>query len=114
MRDLVDSYRHVDDQIPTASVNGLDAALATISPPVILNVVNAGTYTLPASKLLYLMIVTTEASGNVKIGSSVGQGEYFDNIVEPSAPALYREDIYKSTVTTIYFTGNFSIKIYTV
>lgn len=120
--DTWDSFWHKDDSIPTASVAGLDSALsglptpeqlavlATVAP-VVVNVAGSATYALAAGKLMEV-VVADGASGTAKVGTTASGSEIVEGSVSTGVPLVARVDAYAPTAITIYFTGNFTAKLY--
>lgn len=121
--DWIDSYWHKDDTIPTASVDGLDAALASLPTqaeldaiadfqPVSVSVSGAATYELSGGKLLEKIAVTPSSSGAFAVGTSVGGSQIFDDTISLGQNLVVSIDYFQSGSVTIYFTGNAIIKLY--
>lgn len=120
--DTWDSFWHKDDSIPTSSVAGLDAALsglptpeqlailATVAP-VVVNVAGSATYALQAGKFLEV-VVADGASGSAKVGTSAGGSEIVEAGISTGSPMVARVDAYAPATMTVYFTGNFTAKLY--
>lgn len=113
MRDLVDSYRHVDDAINTADVNGLDIALAKIPGKEILPVVGTGTYIVPPNIELERIRIKTASDLNIKVGTTEGGGELMNEVVPVNTPRLLILNYELENSFTIYITGNCTAKIFT-
>lgn len=111
--DTWDSFWHKEESIPTAAVTGLDAQLAKIPVTVIKNVSGADTYLLNADTKLESIYLKTTDSENVKVGLTVGGGEYFDDTVEPGSPVNFDMGLIHDSNITIHLTGNFTAKIFT-
>ena len=118
--DTWDSFWHKQDSIPTSSITGLDTIIAGLPTegelaiidtlvPASVNVSGSATFSLLAGTLLETIIL--EGSGVWKVGTSAGADDIvFEDTV--SGAGVYRVDFYRSTNTTIHFTGTGAAKLY--
>jgi len=121
--DTWDSFFHKDDAIPTASITGLDIALANIPTseqlaalaavsPVVITVAGAATYSITAGKFLEVVVADAAASGSVKVGTSLAGTQIIDDAVAAGVPTAFRVDYYSKNAGTIHLTGTFTAKLY--
>jgi hypothetical protein len=112
--DVFDSFRHIGDNLTISDVSGLQSALDSVgSGPVSQAVSGTGTYVVPANTLLQSVSAKVTTQGNVKIGSTIGGGEFLDEIVEVGQAVNVQLGMEIEADYTIYLTGNFTVKIYT-
>jgi len=102
--DWLDSYFHKTDTVPKAQIED--------GEPITQLIATNGTYALAAGKMIELIVFEDVSSGTVEVGTTAGASDIIDDNLTGGTPLVERIDYYVATATTIYFTGNFSIKIY--
>jgi hypothetical protein len=82
-----------------------------ITAVVSVDVSSSGSSTFSAGTLIS-KIIALGSAGTIKIGTTVGGGEIVDDALSGSSPFV-QEAVgkYFESDTTVYFTGNFSLKI---
>lgn len=101
--DWIDSYWHINDTIPQASIEDLGPETVVVS--------GTGTTTTDAGKMIDDVVIIVGISGSVKVGTTVGGGQIIDEIL-PIGNHVYTLKLYYTGSTILYLTGNFTIKIY--
>lgn len=121
--DWIDSFWHKSDSIPTASIEGLDAALSSLPTtqqlqaiadfaPKLVSFSGSGTYDIPAGKLLQTVVLEADSTNNMKVGLTSGGNEIDETEVVANSAYTLSYVSYFKVQTTIYFTGNGTAKIY--
>jgi hypothetical protein len=121
--DWMDSYFHIGDTIPQANVEGLTAVIAGLPTPEQLAIVDslapslliiggAGTYQLPAGKILQYIVCEANADGICQIGTSSGQSQLVEANLQSDVPQTFTFNQYSKNSITLHFTGNFSALIF--
>lgn len=80
--------------------------------PATLPVPGSAVFALLAGRMLEFIVVQPTGAGNIRVGTTAGGAELIDD--DPGGnPLLIRLDYFAHASTTIYFTGNATVTIYT-
>lgn len=110
--DWIDSFWHKDEEIPAASITGLNDALAEIPPIIEISSTDSASANIPAGKLLDCIAIVVDSNETVKIGTTAGGDDIETAQIVAAFPRVVSISAYFKTATTIYFTGTATIKIY--
>jgi hypothetical protein len=103
--DIFDSFFHKDeDTIPQTKVENLPPLEETIS--------GSGSIVVPAGLLVISIVLLPTSGGSFTIGSTAPGSEYDGGTLSGTTPYRHTSQYYFLTATTIYFTGNFDVKIF--
>lgn len=110
--DWMESYRHLDDEVPMASVTGLVQILQTLTnnqgggagtPPVIVSGTN--TWAVPAGTLIEKLVVIDTAALTLSAGTTAGSSNLLEAAQCSPAFTIIATDIYFQNAGSIFFTG---------
>lgn len=77
-----------------------------------ISIVGSGNASFPADQLIEVIVIKTDTTQTIKIGTTAGGNDIVELEVQADIPATIRLDLYFDTSTFIYFTGTFDAKIY--
>lgn len=117
----LDSFFHKDDTIPAASINSSElqsviddrisqfggGGIASVETIV---VSSTGTYAASANELLSGFILIATATGAVKIGTTAGAGDIWDDTMTNTEVVIADLMRWVTSSQTIHFTGDFIVK----
>lgn len=77
-----------------------------------ISISESGNALFSADQLLEVIVIKSAVTQTIKIGTTAGGSEVFEDEVQAGVPLTLRLDLYLNINTYIYFTGTFDAKIY--
>lgn len=109
---IIDSFWHKGDTIPSSAVAGLDAAIQSIPNKGELLVDGTATYSVPANEFLDFIVVVANVNTSIQIGQTAGGNELYEEQLLAGESGTFDGRLFYASTTTLYFTGQFTAKLY--
>lgn len=104
------SIDFLDESNITIVTPGIDPV---VSEDVITVVVSgSGSTTLPVNSLLQVVVLTTTSTSNAFIGTTPGGSDVISTNITAGTPSVWTLNYYYESGVILYFTGNFTAKLY--